>query len=245
MALINRQTLKNYFKKGGFATEKHFNDLIDSSINSVDDGISKTSDHGLKLSPLKKDSKLLSFFKRITQEYSNYSFNLDNNDSEGLSINNHDNSTIIKFNKEGNVGINTNNPNYNLEVNGTLGVKSKIGLFKTGSVPADGNWHSILTDLDGINGFEITAKATGKTGSGCYSVSHVIALSTFGGRRSKHKIKTTTAYYEKYFHRLSFRWFGEMNSYGLQVRTLKSYGICSETKESYQIKFNVLNLLGD
>ena len=94
MALINRQTLKNYFKKGGFATEKHFNDLIDSSINSVDDGISKTSDHGLKLSPLKKDSKLLSFFKRITQEYSNYSFNLDNNDSEGLSINNHDNSTI-------------------------------------------------------------------------------------------------------------------------------------------------------
>jgi len=36
-----------------------------------------------------------------------------------------------------------------------------------------------------------------------------------------------------------------MNSYGLQVRTLKSYGICSETKESYQIKFNVLNLLGD
>ena len=38
MALINRQTLKNYFKKGGFATEKHFVDLIDSSLNVVDDG---------------------------------------------------------------------------------------------------------------------------------------------------------------------------------------------------------------
>lgn len=245
MALINRQTLKNYFKKGGFASEKHFNDLIDSTINSVDDGISKTTDHGLKLSPLKKDSKLLSFFKRITQEYSNYSFNLDNNDSEGLSINNYDNSTIMKFNKAGNVGVNTNNPNYSLEVNGTLGVKSQVGLFKKGSVPADGNWHNILSDLDGISCFEITAQAAGKLGSGCYSVSHVIALSTFGGRDSKNKIKATTAYYEKYSNRLCFRWIGEMNSYGLQVKTRRNYGISPETKESYQIKFNVLNLLGD
>ena len=77
MALINRQTLKNYFKKGGFATEKHFIDLIDSSVNSVDDGITKSSEHGLKLSPRKENSKLLSFFKRITQEYSDYSFDLD------------------------------------------------------------------------------------------------------------------------------------------------------------------------
>ena len=245
MALINRQTLKNYFKKGGFATEKHFNDLIDSSINSVDDGISKTSDHGLKLSPLKKDSKLLSFFKRITQEYSNYSFNLDNNDSEGLSINNYDDSTIIKFNKAGNVGVNTNNPNYNLEVNGTIGIKSQVGLYKSGDVPADGNWHYIISDLDGISGFEVTAKAAGKVGAGYYSVAPVVALSTFGGRGSKHKIKTTTAYYEKYFNRLSFRWVGEMNSYGLQVKTLRNYGICSNTKETYTIKFNIINLLGD
>ena len=39
MALINRNTLKNYFKKGGFAKENHFVDLIDSTLNSVDDGI--------------------------------------------------------------------------------------------------------------------------------------------------------------------------------------------------------------
>mgnify|MGYP003326003138 CR=1 FL=1 len=39
MAIVNRNTLKNFFKKGGFAKENHFVDLIDSTINSVDDGI--------------------------------------------------------------------------------------------------------------------------------------------------------------------------------------------------------------
>mgnify|MGYP003309971067 CR=1 FL=1 len=47
MALINRQTLKNYFQKGGFATEKHFVDLIDSSLNIVDDGISINQKQGI------------------------------------------------------------------------------------------------------------------------------------------------------------------------------------------------------
>ena len=68
MAFINRQTLKNYFKKGGFATEKHFIDLIDSSVNTVDDGIAKSPEHGLKLSTIKEKFKLLYFFKRINQE---------------------------------------------------------------------------------------------------------------------------------------------------------------------------------
>ena len=36
MASKNRETLKNYFKKGGFATEKEFSDLIDSSMNLID-----------------------------------------------------------------------------------------------------------------------------------------------------------------------------------------------------------------
>ena len=194
MAFINRQTLKNYFKKGGFATEKHFIDLIDSSVNTVDDGIAKSPEHGLKLSPIKEKFKLLSFFKRINQEKSDYSFNLDSNNSEGLSINNCNDATIMKFNKSGNVGINTDNPNYHLEINGTLGVKTRVGLYKSGTVPADGNWH----------------------------------------------------YIERYLRGLSFRWTtGEMYNYGLQVKTRTNYGICSETKESFLIKYNITNLLDD
>jgi len=246
MAFINRQTLKNYFKKGGFATEKHFIDLIDSSVNTVDDGIAKSPEHGLKLSPIKEKFKLLSFFKRINQEKSDYSFNLDSNNSEGLSINNCNDATIMKFNKSGNVGINTDNPNYHLEINGTLGVKTRVGLYKSGTVPADGNWHYIISGLDGISAFEVVAKAAGKIGKGYYSVAHAIAVKTFGGKKSKHKIRTTTAYYERYLRGLSFRWTtGEMYNYGLQVKTRTNYGICSETKESFLIKYNITNLLDD
>ena len=245
MALINRQTLKNYFRKGSFAKEKHFVDLIDSALNSVDDGISKTPDHGLKLSPAKETSKLISFFNRITQKDSNYSIDLNSNNSEGLSINKEDNAAIIKFNKQGHVGINTNSPNYNLEVNGTIGIKTQVGLYKKGSVPADGNWHYIISDLDGICVLEVTAKAAGRLGGGFYSVAHVIALSAFGGKRSKHKIRTTSAYYERYFRSLSFRWIGDMNSFGLQVKTRTNYGISSDSKENYKIKYNIINLLED
>ena len=77
MALINRQTLKNYFKKGGFATEKHFVDLIDSSLNIVDDGISIQREHGLKINPIGFSTKLISFFKKSTQKFPEFSLELD------------------------------------------------------------------------------------------------------------------------------------------------------------------------
>ena len=64
MASKNRETLKNYFKKGGFATEKEFSDLIDSSMNLIDDGISMTPRQGLKLNPLGSFSRVISFFKK-------------------------------------------------------------------------------------------------------------------------------------------------------------------------------------
>lgn len=243
MALINRQTLKNYFKKGGFATERHFIDLIDSSLNSVDDGLAKTPEHGLKLSPLSNSTKLLSFSKRITQENPDYAINLNGNNVEGLSIDNAENRTLIKFNKFGHVGLNTAYPKHTFDVDGTIGFKNQIGTYKTGQVPADGNWHDVLSELDGVCAFEITASAAGRVGEGFYSVSHALALSTYGGRKSRQKIRVTTAYYEKYFRKLSFRWAGEMYNYSLQIRTKTNYGIDPETKENYHIRFNVINLL--
>jgi len=245
MALINRQTLKNYFQKGGFATEKHFIDLIDSSLNMIDDGISINQKQGFKLNPIGFSTRLMSFFKKATQNEPDFTVNINQDNVEGLSINNREGDPLLKFDQNKQIGVHTNEPRFDFDVRGVLGIDSKSGNHIVGEVDGDGSWQTIISNLDGINGFEVVASIRGKMGSGRYAMAHAIALSTFGGRRSKHKIKTTTAYYEKYFHRLSFRWFGEMNSYGLQVRTLKSYGICSETKESYQIKFNVLNLLGD
>lgn len=245
MALINRQTLKNYFKKGGFATEKHFVDLIDSSLNVVDDGISIQRENGLKISPIGFSTKLISFFKKSTQKSPEFSIELDQANAPGLSFQGKNDQSIVKIKKEGLVGINTLDPKYAFDVNGTVGMKSRVGTHALGSVPGDGSWHSILTNLDGVNGFEITANIKGKPGSGRYSIAHAIALSTFGGRSSRNKIKTTVASYGSFFYKISFRWYGDVHNYELQAKTTRHFGIDEKTGSPFPLSFNVVKLFSD
>ena len=82
---------------------------------------------------------------------------LDQANTPGLSVQGENDKSIIKVKKEGLVGINTLDPKYTFDVNGTVGMKSRVGTHAIGSVPGDGNWHSILSNLDGVNGYEITA----------------------------------------------------------------------------------------
>lgn len=245
MALINRQTLKNYFKKGGLITEKHFYDLIDSSLNVVDDGVTIKPEHGLKLNPLSYSTRLMSFFKKSTQKEPEFTIDLNKDQVEGLSIQSYDDKTLLKFKREGQIGIQTNNPKYDFEVNGTLGFDTKVGTYKIGSVPGDRNWHTIIGNLDGVNGFEVTANIKGTPGKGMYCLSHVIALSTFGGIRSQSKIKATTAFYGDFRNKIRFRWTGDMHNYALQVKTARHYGIDPKNGETYRIKYNIIRLFSD
>ena len=68
MAIKNKESLKNYFQKGGVISEKQFIDLIDSSINIIDDGIDVQPKDGLRLNPVGLFSRLISFFKKKTQK---------------------------------------------------------------------------------------------------------------------------------------------------------------------------------
>lgn len=241
MALINRQTLKNYFKKGGFATEKHFEDLIDSSLNAIDDGINVNSKEGLRLSKASKSNRLISFFKQSNQRASDFNLDFESNKKDQLSFKNSSEETILSLNKDKKVGINTNHPSYELEINGTIGIKNQVGTFTKGNVPADGIWHNIVENLDGIISLEINARAQGKIGQGYYSVCHAFALSTFGGRRSRSRIKITEAHYETFRNKIQFRWVGDMHSFALQTRTRRHYGINPETGETFTIDYNIIN----
>ena len=239
MALINRQTLKNYFQKGGFATEKHFVDWIDSSLNIVDDGISINQKQGLKLNPIGNSNRIMSFFKKATQKDSDFSVNMNQDNLEGLSINSKERTPLIKFNDKQQIGIHSNEPQFDLDVKGVIGVESKSGNYAVGEVEGDGNWQTIISNLDGINGFEIIASIRGKQGSGRYALTHAIALSTFGGRLSHNKIKYTHSHYGSFFNRLSLRWIGEIHNYELQIRTRRHYGVNETDGQPYKIKFNV------
>ena len=239
MALINRQTLKNYFQKGGFATEKHFVDLIDSSMNMIDDGISINQKNGFKLNPLGYSTRLMSFFKKATQKEADFSMNLNQDNVEGFSINDREGIPLLKFDQHRQIGVHTNEPRFDFDVKGVLGVDSKSGSFALGEVDGDGSWQTVIANLDGVNGFEVVASIRGKMGSGRYAMAHVVALSTFGGRSSKNKIKKTHAYYGSFLNRLSFRWIGEMHNYELQVRTRRHYGVSELDGQPFKIKFNV------
>tara|TARA_B100001113_G_C21119546_1_gene626805 strand:+ start:614 stop:1372 length:759 start_codon:yes stop_codon:yes gene_type:complete len=252
MAIKNKETLKNYFKKGGVVSEKHFIDLIDSSINVIDDGIDIDPNNGLKLNPIGIFSRIISFFRKKSQKSPDFTLNTNFDNKEGLSINGVSDNPIIKVTNKNRVGVNTNNPEYNLEVNGTLGVRSRIGTYSKGNVPADGVWHKIISNLDGINAFEVIAHASGSVNSGYYSISHVIVLSTFGGPHSKNSIKNyQNSNWNTFFGRLfnkkiiKFRWTGTLHDYNLEVKTSGDWNIDPETNQPYQIHYNVTKLLND
>ena len=121
----------------------------------------------------------------------------------------------------------------------------KTGSYLSGTAPGDRTWYTILSNLDGLNAFEINAYIRGKVGSGRYAIAHTIALSTFGGRGSRSKIKSTVAHYGSFLNKIEFRFTGEMHDYELQVRTRRHYGIDSNTGEPYQIHFNLTKIFTD
>ena len=242
MGIKNRETLKNYFKKGGLATEKQFIDLIESSMNIIDDGLSMKPSTGLKINPLGESTKLISFFRKNSQKEPEFSIDI-NSQTEGLSIHGERDNSIVKIKKDGKVGINTLDPHYDLEVGGTLGIKTRVGTYKKGSVPADGKWHAILSDLDGISAYEITVVSKGKKNTGHYCVSHAIALSTFGGRGSKSKINNTTAHYGSFRDKIVYKWTGSLHNYSLMIKTRRDYGENPDSNSPFSINFNITSLL--
>jgi len=219
MSLQNRDTLKSFFRKGRMPTENHFNDLIDSVINKVDDGMSKSSDDGLMLSPLGPSKKLLSFFKSI--EDKSPAWSMDINESDGnLNINNHLGDTIMALNNSGKIAINGSDPTYELDVNGVVGMKARIGSKYQGKVLADGQWHEVLTGLNGCHALEIVA-GVGKKKAGRYALAHAIAISTYG--KSKNKIQLNQAYYGVSSNKIEIRWTGTTYDFNLEMRTKSNY----------------------
>jgi hypothetical protein len=242
MAILNRITLKNFFRKGSVPTETNFADLIDSSINIVEDGIGRSVEDGFRIAPMGYSKRLLSFYENSQKSIPDWFISLNDGNSKGLSFHQTDNDHRLVLKNSGNIGIGISNPTSKLEVKGCIGMDARKGTFVEGQVPGDAKWHDILEELDGVNAFEIMAQISGKKGSGRYAIAHAIALATFGGYLSKWSIRKTAANYGGFLNRLQFRWTGSVNNYALQVRTRRHYGLNDQNAEPYQIKFHVTKL---
>lgn len=239
MELQNRQGLKELFEQGLMPQASSFDSLIDSMLNKIDDGISKTPDNGLMLAPEGNSRTVVSIFQSIQDKSPQWLLNLNADDTHfGLCFSEPDPSGGVRLflQKGGNIGMGTIAPAYKLDVNGYVGMKGRVGTYAKGKIAADGKWHDLITGLDGCNGFDLVAQV-GEKGKGRYALVHAIALSTFG--RSHNKIKKTQAYYGWFWNKICLRWTGDTNNYKLQIRTWRKYGA------GVNINYNVSSIWDD
>jgi len=260
MAKKNRSTLKGYFKKGALPSSDQFADLIDSSLNTIDEGFDRSAEYGFEVSLVGDHDKLISFFRNAAEQQPPvWSVSYDKT---------HDTLRIVKPAQadepppvlalcyvddnavephQGRVGINTNNPNWSLEVDGVVASKGRIGVNPNDqtSVPADGQWHNITGLLQGCHGFEVMAGA-GNKGTGKYAVMQAIALNAFNPTgfffnlfNLKKRIRYTQSYYLSRGNCIKLRWLKEDDGYYLQMRSNASYG------EGIRIQYYITQLWFD
>ncbi|MBS0423712.1 MAG: hypothetical protein JSR71_04630 [Proteobacteria bacterium] len=233
MARKDRKTLEAKFKNGKMPTEVAFADLIDSTLNLIDDGFEKTVGEGLKIFQL-GDGKLMSFYQNMSTLSSLWSVGIDKA-TGNLSFGDQQNPHVLTLRSADSaepgsmakaaVGINTGNPRCELDVAGTIASFGRMGRRGELPVPADGNWHNITETLTGCQAFEVMAGVGGKDGDGKYALLHAFALNAYN---DKSHITYHQAHFGAKCNRLELRWERGANAenfeYTLQLRAGSSYG---------------------
>lgn len=228
MAKINRVSLKNRFKNGSMPSETDFQDLIDSSLNIIDEGFNKSADTGFEVAQLGKSGKLMSFFENISVKSPLWSIGLDPGQSSLVFSSQKIPSVLTLASRntaDGSdeekacIGVNNPRPAYELDVDGVVAARGRIGAPGRKKVPADGKWHDLTDPMGGCQAFEIMAGA-GEKSSGRYALLHAFALNAYG---DKAKIDKRQAYYDSRCNQLELRWQGGMDDFRLQMRSKCAY----------------------
>lgn len=224
---VNREDLKKFFRNGEIPTENHFHSLIDSTINKQDDGFLKDKDRGLVIASASGSDRLITFYKQLNDLDPFFIIEQDGQDQESLKIRpgvseNPDERSLF-INATGGVGIGKrSDEKYRLDVKGFQGATGRVGTFRQGKVPADGQWHTIVQNLDNCQAFEIVAR-TGKKSYGKFAMIHAIAVSAFGN--SRNKIRKTSSHYGYFWNKIRIRWLShDTHDYHLQIKTNSNYG---------------------
>lgn len=243
---LNRQSLKSRFRTGMMPCEEDFQDLIDSSVNVEDDGFEKTAENGLELSQLTDSGKLMSFYENATEGAPLWHVELRKDSSEiehsylhVTTPSTNESSSVMTLSGKGAVGICTRQPECEMDVNGVVSCKGRIGKENEElKVVADGKWHDITEQLTGCEAFEVIAGIGGQDSEGQFALTHAIALNVFHGRPA---IKKTQSYFGGRRSRIDIRWAkgDEKYSYKLQLRTHCAY------KSKTMVRYKIMKLWFD
>lgn len=251
-----RAELKKFFLNGSIPSENHFECLIESTINKIDDGFYK-DDVGLHLSPSPEDNRLITLYNNADASTPFFSIGYNGQDEASMQFkpcvdtaegNMADEKVAAEnsffFHHGGRLGIGTKSSGlYGLQVRGYAAMEGRIGSYGSGTVAADGKWHELpgLQHLNNCNAFEIVARV-GKKGTGKFAILHAIALCAYGP--SGGKIKKTSTCFGFYWNKLSLRWRGDKHSYRLEICSKSHYGQDSDGKD-IPIYYHVTKLWED
>ena len=194
----NRSTLRNYFRSGRMPTEDHFHDLIDSSLNCVDEGFDRDAENGVKISTLGDEDALMSWYRWNNTQAPKWHMRFDGSTEHPALAFQQFGSPVPALRLDGAF----------VETTGRAGVPFQ-------PVAADGAWHAITPPLVGCAGFEVFAQVKGQRGSGEYALIHAIALkshhkkirrfSVFRRRQKRAGITETSGAYRNHY-RLRLKW---------------------------------------
>lgn len=235
MTKKDRTTLKAFFRDGALPTAEHFRDLIDSGVNQIEDGYSKTPTDGLRLTSVGGSLRVLSLYESLSAQHP--SWVIDHGDTASLHFRRGVGQTApgISFSPDGRLGVRVDAPEWALDIDGVQRVRGRIGFAsdEIPHVPADGRWHDVTTEMTGCQAFEVMAGVGGEPNKGRYSMLHAVAMNAYHPRNwilnwmfRRRSIKAQTAMYGSYADRIRLRWVATSNRhhFKLQMRTNANFG---------------------
>jgi hypothetical protein len=207
MSRRDRTTLKSFFRDGALPGAEHYRDLIDSSVNQMEDGFDKTDLEGLKLSSVGNSRRVMSLYEDLGTPNPSWVVEHGRDNPGSLRIRPEIGKTghAIETGPEdaphavraragtpgaapglsigpgGDLGLGLHSPAWPLDVNGVARMHGRTGV-ETPGLPAplaDGNWHDITRPLTGCQAFEVVAGAGGLEGEGRYSMVYAIAMNAY------------------------------------------------------------------
>jgi hypothetical protein len=247
----DRKTLKSFFRNGALPSAEHFRDLIDSSVNQVEDGFEKTPVDGLRIASAGDSRRVMSLFQGLGTREPSWTFEhgerpgslhlRPGNGADALGIGDLQGlepahgPAPLTLTRERHVGVGIDLPEWPLDVAGTARMSGRIGTTNDAlpEVPADGEWHDITLPMTGCQAFEVMAGAGGERNKGRYALLHAVAMNAFHPRNSllnwffqRRAIRAQTAVYGSFADRLKLRWVStsERHHYKLQLRSNADYG---------------------
>ena len=247
---LSRKELKERFKAGRMPTEEDFMSLIDSLVNSVDEGFDVDEENGLQVKQKKDSGCLASFFVNLTEHRPQWLLKLRKNVEKGESSLNvktpnmgpdESGVTIVSPNNADGtepkvrVGVGNAAPRCELDVDGLIASKGRVGAENPQfEIIADGEWHNVTDVLTGCNCFEIVAGVGGNEGDGRFALAHAIAVNVFNEHPT---VEITQSYSGGRGSKIDIRWRKGENKYEytLQMRVRHKFDKTGKIKVRYHI----------